>query len=382
VLDFNRNNQSDQPISIALNAIIDASIAREETRNYLGASAVGHECLRRIQFDWMCDPEHPARLRDIFDRGHYFEQRSREHLTRAGFKFAPDDRLQFTALEGMLSGHADGILISGPKIQNIAYPALWEHKAINAKGWRSLDRDGLAKAYPQYAAQCSLYQRLTPGNLYGGERRRLLTRPLIDSIQRRPCTRHDHARRDGHRRNPCRRAVATVHHQSRQLALPTVRPSRTMLAVMSKKYQKPSDEPKISKLTKMLSSSNDGEVVTAARALLRTLAQEGTDIHELADHVVGIVEGRKPSQAEVQRIYDEAFRSGQTAAAASAGFHHTEDPSFHKMACEIQHKANGRLSPKERDFVDDMVSWCARRAPSEKQAKWLHAIYCRIGRRR
>jgi hypothetical protein len=156
--DFNPTELSAAPISISLNALIDASVVREETRGYLGASAVGHECLRRIQFDWMCDPEHPARLRDVFDRGHYFERRSREHLARAGFKFAPDDRLKFTALEGMQSGHADGILLSGPKIRDIVFPALWEHKAINAKGWRSLDRDGLAKAYPQYAAQVSLYQ--------------------------------------------------------------------------------------------------------------------------------------------------------------------------------------------------------------------------------
>jgi hypothetical protein len=157
-MDFNRNACSDQPISIALNALIEASAAREETRGYLGASAVGHECLRRIQFDWMCNPAHPARLRDIFDRGHYFEQRSREHLIRAGFEFAPADRLQFAALEGMLSGHADGIFVDGPKIQDIAYPCLWENKGINAKGWRSLDRDGLQKTYPQYAAQISLYQ--------------------------------------------------------------------------------------------------------------------------------------------------------------------------------------------------------------------------------
>jgi len=158
MLDFNRNNRSDQPISIALNAVIDASVVREETRGYLGASAVGHECLRRIQFDWMCDPEHPARLRDIFDRGHYFEQRTRAHFTNAQFKFAPDDRLRFTALDGMLSGHADGIFLDGPKISDIAYPCLWEHKAVNAKGWRGLDRDGLGKAYPQYAAQVAIYQ--------------------------------------------------------------------------------------------------------------------------------------------------------------------------------------------------------------------------------
>jgi len=31
-------------------------------------------------------------------------------------------------------------------------------KCLGDKGWRSLERDGLEKAYPQYAAQVSLYQ--------------------------------------------------------------------------------------------------------------------------------------------------------------------------------------------------------------------------------
>ena len=143
-----------------------------------------------------------------------------------------------------------------------------------------------------------------------------------------------------------------------------------MLAAMS--------EERLQKLIKLLSSSNDGEVVAAARALLRTLEADGSDIHELAERVGG----RKLSQAEMKRIYDEAFRRGQSAASASAGFHNTEGPSFHEMACEIMLKADARLSPKERDFVDDMVRWCARREPSEKQAKWLHAIYCKVGRYR
>jgi hypothetical protein len=157
-MDFNRTNRSAEPISVALNALIDASVTAERTRGYLGASAVGHPCMRRVQYDWLVDPTHPARIRDIFDRGHYFEARSREHFTNANFKFAPDERLRFTALGGLLSGHADGILTDGPKVRDIAYPCLWEHKAINAKGWRSLDRDGLEKAYPQYAAQVALYQ--------------------------------------------------------------------------------------------------------------------------------------------------------------------------------------------------------------------------------
>src|SRR5262249_35586382 len=158
MLDFNRNNQSDQPISLAINAVIDASVVAEETRGYLGASAVGHECLRRIQFDWMCNPEHPARLRDIFDRGHWTEERSRNHLVRAGFKFAGKDRLHFTALDGILSGHADGVVVGGPQLSDIAFPCLWECKCLNNKGWRGLDRDGLGKSYPQYAAQVALYQ--------------------------------------------------------------------------------------------------------------------------------------------------------------------------------------------------------------------------------
>jgi hypothetical protein len=127
----------------------------------------------------------------------------------------------------------------------------------------------------------------------------------------------------------------------------------------------------------MLSSPNDGEVVAAARAILRTLQAEGTDIHELAERV----EGRKLSQAEMQIIYDKAFQDGKSAATAASGSSSVNVPTFYSTAREIQAKANGRLSPKEQDVVEDMVRWCARREPSEKQAKWLHALYCKIGRR-
>ena len=150
--------------------------------------------------------------------------------------------------------------------------------------------------------------------------------------------------------------------------MPDVRAQGSMLEVMS--------EEKLQKLIKLLSSPNDGEVVAAARAILRTLEADGADIHELADRVGG----RKLSQAEMQiGSTSEPSARGKDAAAADSGFHNTEGPSFHEMACEIQQKANGRLTPKEQDFVDDMVRWCARREPSEKQAKWLHAIYCQIG---
>jgi len=159
---FNRATLSLEPINEAVNAAIEraAATAAEMPRPYLGASIIGHECARRIQYDWWCKPVLAARTREIFDRGHYFEQRSRQRLITAGFKFAPPEALAFTAVNGALRGHADGIIIHGPDLPGayVIYPLIWEHKAVNAKNWRAVERDGLEKASPQYAAQVALYQ--------------------------------------------------------------------------------------------------------------------------------------------------------------------------------------------------------------------------------
>ena len=158
-IDFNCANLCAAPINVAINDLIErAEPPEENSRQYLGASAVGSECLRRIQYDWMVDPVHPSRTRDIFRRGHLFEALTREHFIRAGFTFAPDDRLGFRSSDGLFRGHADGILVSGPALPDVGYPAIWEHKVLGDKGWKSLERDGLEKAYPGYAAQVWIYQ--------------------------------------------------------------------------------------------------------------------------------------------------------------------------------------------------------------------------------
>jgi len=153
--------------------------------------------------------------------------------------------------------------------------------------------------------------------------------------------------------------------------MPPVRPPRTVLAHMNVE--------KIQKLIRLLSSPNDGEALAAVHALQRVLREEGSDIHELAARIEGL------SQAEMKRLYDAGFQEGETAAktaaAAAARDFSNVGPSFYEMACEIKHKGEGRLSQREADFVDDMTRWCARREPTEKQAKWLHVIYCKIGQR-
>jgi len=162
-LNLNRASLSSEVVNVAVNDAIERAAAAkaELPRPYLGASIVGNDCLRKVQFDWWCKPTLSSRVRDIFERGHYFEDVARQHLIAAGFKFAPPEALAFSAVNGCLRGNADGIVIAGPNPLGGAYfnyPFLWEHKATNAKNWRAIERDGLEKAFPQYAAQVALYQ--------------------------------------------------------------------------------------------------------------------------------------------------------------------------------------------------------------------------------
>jgi hypothetical protein len=162
LLNLNRATLSLDPINGIINAAIEhaAATAAELPRPYLGASIVGYECARRTQYSWWCKPELSARTREIFHRGHYFEERVRRHLIAIGFKFAPLEARAFSAVDGALRGHADEIIIHAPAISGLylATPAVWECKALNGKNWRALERDGLRKTFPQYAAQVALYQ--------------------------------------------------------------------------------------------------------------------------------------------------------------------------------------------------------------------------------
>jgi hypothetical protein len=158
-MDFNRACVSTAPINTAINDLVEAAAMPEiNNRQYLGASSIGSECQRRIQFDWMVDSVHSQRMLDIFYRGDVFEARSREVLTGVGFRFAPDAKLDFEALGGLFRGHADGIIDAGPNLPGLVFPCIWEHKCLGSRGWKDVERDGLEKARPQYAAQVWLYQ--------------------------------------------------------------------------------------------------------------------------------------------------------------------------------------------------------------------------------
>lgn len=161
MLDFNRENVAATDINTAINAAMDAAALneqREERRGYLGASGIGSECLRRVQYDWQVDSTHPARTKRIFSRGHMFEEITVKALAQAGFRIERGTpETGFATADGTFRGHADGIILAGPTILGLKFPCLWEHKALGSSGWRKLEKDGLKKAYPQYEMQCQLY---------------------------------------------------------------------------------------------------------------------------------------------------------------------------------------------------------------------------------
>jgi hypothetical protein len=97
--------------------------------------------------------------------------------------------------------------------------------------------------------------------------------------------------------------------------------------------------PRLRKLVLMLSSSADAEVVGAARAIGRALADAGTDWHSFADAVT------RPTRP-------------------------TDD--WRSMAQFCRGQAH-RLNPREFDFVNNIVMRGCE--PSEKQWKWLRAIF-------
>jgi hypothetical protein len=121
----------------------------------------------------------------------------------------------------------------------------------------------------------------------------------------------------------------------------------------------PSAQHKLGKLLRLLSSDKDGEVLAAASAIMRTLAAEGSDIHNLADTLC------RPA----------AHRAEERAQRASASADCTD---WREVARECEaHIAV--LNERERKFVNDMTGW--RTTPSEKQQAWLLSILTKVRRR-
>lgn len=155
--------------AIHINALIDEALVAEHRqqrrREYLGASRIGEPCSRKLVYEYTHTPKDEGKefrggILRIFDAGHQFEALSIRWLRAAGFDLKTRNRsgepFGFAIAGNRFRGHIDGVIVAGPDV-GIAWPALWEHKALNAASWADLVKHGLRASKPIYFAQVQIY---------------------------------------------------------------------------------------------------------------------------------------------------------------------------------------------------------------------------------
>lgn len=159
-------NQTVKVFSDIIDAALQKKRASEPRRQYLGASMWGDSCDRKLAYIYHQTPQDEDRcftgkILRVFDMGHDGESRMEEYLRLAGFELhtrKPDGKQYgFTAADGKLKGHIDGVITAGPAIPGLVYPCLWENKALNNKSWNDTLKKGVKVSKPLYYAQSNIY---------------------------------------------------------------------------------------------------------------------------------------------------------------------------------------------------------------------------------
>jgi len=152
-----------------INTLIDSALVQQNRqqrpRDYLGGSRIGEPCARKLVYELTNVPldegkGFDGRMLRIFDAGHEFEDLSIRWLRTAGFdlrdKGQDGRQLGFSIAGGRIRGHVDGVIVAGPDV-GISWPALFEHKSLNAKSWADLVKRGVELSKPIYYAQLQIY---------------------------------------------------------------------------------------------------------------------------------------------------------------------------------------------------------------------------------
>ncbi len=167
MLDFNQHSKFHERVTSHIDASLDAERAEQKARTYLGASRLGVECERALQYEYAGAPNDlgrgfSSRILRIFEVGHVMEELAVRWLRMAGFELhnqKPDGgQFGFSAAAGRLQGHVDGIITAAPVDLGLSFPMLFECKTMNDKNWRNTVKNGVAVAKPVYAAQMAIYQ--------------------------------------------------------------------------------------------------------------------------------------------------------------------------------------------------------------------------------
>lgn len=133
---------------------------KEDHREHLGASLIGHHCDRYLwlTFRWAASPQFGGRVLRLFDTGKREEQRVYEELRGIGVELHTEEngqQIQCRDETGHFGGSLDGIGLGFPEA-----PKTWavlEIKTANAKAWTALKAKGVQSEKPQHYAQMQTY---------------------------------------------------------------------------------------------------------------------------------------------------------------------------------------------------------------------------------
>jgi hypothetical protein len=142
---------------------------------------------------------------------------------------------------------------------------------------------------------------------------------------------------------------------------------------------------RVAKLFRLLASDFDGEVLNAARRMRQQLAAEGLSFNDLAiviENCNGEIEERKYSDADAEIIFARGVEKGRAEQAhkplLAEDFYDGTSPRWNAMAMFCLERRE-RMRANELQFVEDMAGHTLSYEPSEKQGKWLLAIFIKLG---
>jgi hypothetical protein len=139
-------------------------------------------------------------------------------------------------------------------------------------------------------------------------------------------------------------------------------------------------------LFRLLASDFDGEVLSVVRRMKQQLAAEGLSLNDIAaviENANGEIEERKYSDADAEIIFARGVEKGRAEQArkpplASDFYDEDRHPRWNAMAMFCLERRE-RMRSNELQFVEDMAGRTLSYEPSEKQGRWLLAIFIKLG---
>jgi len=146
---------------------------------------------------------------------------------------------------------------------------------------------------------------------------------------------------------------------------------------------------RIAKLFCMLGSDFDGEILNAAKKMKQLLVAEGLsfpDIATVIENCNGEIEERKYSDKDAEIIFARGVDKGRAeqlrAQQAPPEFYDANGyPRWNEIALFCQRNIERLRSNWEVAFINDMAGKTLVREPTERQAKYLLAIFVKLGGR-